>query len=113
VKPTVWRDAVRDSDLDTTAKVVAFTLSTYMNGGGWCHPSKATIARGASLSAPRAVNGAVNRLERAGFLEIRHSRGHHANRYRAAIPGRPAAERLNRKSPDLKTIEDEYTVYNA
>jgi hypothetical protein len=49
----VWRDAVRDSDLDRTAKLVAFMLSTWIAGRGLAYPSKATLAKGASLGEGR------------------------------------------------------------
>ena len=61
-----WRDAIRDSDLDRTAKLVAFVVSIYMNGQGWAFPSKATIAEGCNLDSIRTVDVAVQRLERAG-----------------------------------------------
>jgi hypothetical protein len=91
----VWRDAVRDSELDATAKLVAFVLSTYMNGRGCARPSKETLAAGASLSSGRrAVDHAVDRLEGAGFLEVERSRGRTANRYQATLS--PTAHELRR-----------------
>ena len=82
-----WRDAVRDSGLDKTAKLVAHTLSTYMNGAGTAFPSKATLARGASLKATRAVDTAIKRLEAEGFLAVDRSvGGTSSNLYRALIP---------------------------
>src|SRR5258708_3100300 len=44
-----WRDALRDSGLDTTPKAVGWTIATYAKDGR-AFPSKATIAAGASLS---------------------------------------------------------------
>jgi len=83
----VWRDAVRDSDLDRTAKLVAHTLSTYMNARGVAWPSRATLARGASIS-DRAVDGGTERLVAAGFLFVNRSDGgrSHTNKYAALIP---------------------------
>jgi hypothetical protein len=83
-----WRDSVRDADrevLDRTAKLVAFVLSTYMNGAGHAFPGKRTLAAGASLSK-RAVDTAIAKLEEEGFLTITHSRGHHRHSYQAVIP---------------------------
>jgi hypothetical protein len=76
----IWRDAVRDSDLDSVAKCVAHTLATWLNGYGTAYPSRETIARGASLSV-RSVERALVRLEDAGFLEIERSRGRSSHRY--------------------------------
>jgi hypothetical protein len=64
----VWRDAVRDSDLDSTAKLVAFVLSTYMNASGLARPGRLRIAAGCSLDV-RAIDRARKRLRDAGFLE--------------------------------------------
>jgi hypothetical protein len=82
----VWRDAVRDSpDLDRTAKLVAFCLSTYMNRYGSAWPSQDTLAAGASIT-DRAVHSATVRLERAGFLEVERSRGRSSHQYVATLP---------------------------
>jgi hypothetical protein len=81
----VWRDAVCDSGLDRTAKLVALSLSTFMNGSGAAYPSRATIGRRASLS-DRGVDGALDRLEAAGFLAIERSRGRTSHRYGATLP---------------------------
>ena len=81
----VWRDAVRDSDLDGTAKAVAYTLSTYMNGKAEAFPSKATLAAGASL-CDRAADRAILRLEATGFLRVERTRGRMSNRYYGAHP---------------------------
>jgi hypothetical protein len=86
VKPTVWRDAIRDSELDGTAKHVAHVISTYMNGAGDTFVGKATIAKGASLKSVRAVDYAVKRLEREGLIEIVPSMGGRPNHYLARTP---------------------------
>ena len=84
--PAIFRDALRDSSLDRTAKAVGFVISTYMDGRGVAFPSKATIAKGASLGdGRRSVDKAVNWIEEAGLLEVAHSRGRTANTYR--VPG--------------------------
>jgi hypothetical protein len=93
VKPTVWRDAIRDSTLDATAKAVAWTLSTYMNGRGEAWPSKNTLAVGASKSK-RAVDGAIVRITRAGYLDVSQSKGRSSNRYQAKLPTLQAVARL-------------------
>jgi hypothetical protein len=82
-----WRDALRDSDLDTTAKTVGYTIATYWNGRGLsAFPSKTTIAAGAGLHSVRAADRAVLRLERAGFLDVSRSRGRRSNTYTATLP---------------------------
>lgn len=88
----VWRDAVRDSVLDRTAKAVAWCLATFMNAHGLCWPSQDTLAAGASLS-DRAVHTATQRLERAGFLEVERSLGRTSHRYQAVLPSTANAVR--------------------
>ena len=86
MKPSQWRDAVRDSGLDRTCKLVAHTLSTYMNASGSAFPGKELLAKGASLNSPRTVDEAVNRLEAAGYITVLRSKGRRPNRYMAATP---------------------------
>ena len=70
----VWRDAVRDSDLDRTAKLVAYTLSTYVNRFGRAWPSRSSLAKGSSLT-DRAVDCAVRTLESSGWLLVQRTKG--------------------------------------
>lgn len=83
--PLQWRIAIRDSGLDPTAKYVALTLETYMNGKGAAWPSRATLAAntGRSIST---IDRALLRIEQAGYLKVKRSRGRGSNRYRAVIP---------------------------
>jgi hypothetical protein len=83
--PAIWRDAIRDSALDRTAKLVAFVLATFMNRQGHCYPSQDTIAAGGSLT-DRAVHLATSRLERSGFLTVERSKGRSSHSYLAALP---------------------------
>lgn len=88
-----WRNAVRDSDLDPSARLAGLVLSTYMGAdanGAW--PSKATIAAGCGFKSIRAVDAAINRLEEAGLLEVHRSSGHRPNVYRGIVqtPSPPA-----------------------
>jgi hypothetical protein len=88
----VWRNAIRDSELDKTAKLVAFVLSTYMDAAGRAFPSKATLSLGASLGAgKRAVDKAIVRLEEAGLLQVTRSRGRRSFRYQAVLTSRARA----------------------
>lgn len=85
--PAVWRDAVRDSELGPTPKLVAHTLATYMNGRGIAWPSRALLAEGASLgSGLRSVDAAVRTLEADGFLVVERSRGRSSHHYCATLP---------------------------
>jgi hypothetical protein len=91
----VWRDAVRDSDLSPTEKLVAHTIATYMTGRGYAFPAKETIAAGASLGrGRRSVDAAVDTLEASGFLQVERSRGRRAFRYQATLP--PTSHELRR-----------------
>lgn len=81
----IWRDAIRESDLGATPKLVAFVVSTFVNGRGGAYPSRATLAAGASLSV-KAVDNALRRLERDGFLEISRTRGRTSNSYAIILP---------------------------
>lgn len=81
----VWRDAIRDSDLDRTAKAVAFVLSTYVDGRGQAFPSLETLAAGASVTA-RSVYPALARLEGNGFLYVQRSKTRRGNRYLVTLP---------------------------
>jgi hypothetical protein len=91
VKTTVWRNAICDSvELDSTAKHVAHVLSRYMNTAGFTFVGKPTVARAASLSV-RAVDGGINRLEKAGYLLVDRRKGRRPNHYSAAVPN-PAAD---------------------
>jgi hypothetical protein len=88
LKPMQWRNAIRDSEmLDRTAKLVCFVISTYMNGKGVAYPGKETIARGAGLGkGRRSVDGAIDRAEAAGYLEVTRSKGRRPFRYSATAP---------------------------
>jgi hypothetical protein len=80
-----WRETIRDSELSPTAKLVGFVLSTYMNAKGEAHPSKATLARGASVSVP-TIKRTLRELDRGKYLTIATSGGRFSNWYRAAFP---------------------------
>jgi hypothetical protein len=97
-KPTIalWRDSVCNSDLDSSAKLVALVISTYMGKDrltAW--PSRATIASAASLTV-RTVERAIRRIEQSGLLKIVWSDGgnNRPNLYAAAFPSGSAVEDL-------------------
>jgi hypothetical protein len=82
-----WRNAIRDGDLDPRSKLVAFTLSTYMNGAGECYPARASLAVACCCSV-KTVDRAVVRIESAGLLDVSRDAGRgRSNRYRATLNG--------------------------
>jgi DNA-binding PadR family transcriptional regulator len=106
----LWREAVRDSrELDPTAKLVAYTLSLHrsMNANGYARPSRLELATQAALhESCRALDSAIRRLERAGFLDVRRTRGHARNLYVATLPT-AHEERRNgaRVTPSTASVE--------
>lgn len=80
-----WRDAICESSLDSTAKLVAYTLDYWMDGRGEAWPSKSTIAERAGKERSTVIR-AISRLERAGFVLVIPSRGRRPSRYRACMP---------------------------
>jgi hypothetical protein len=113
-----WRDALRDSKLDATAKLVGFVISTYWdrNGAG-AFPSKGKIAAGASVLSTRTADAAVDRLEATGFLEVSRSRGRSSNRYLATLPTPQEAAGLPRNglqgSEDANPASDDTQPRNS
>lgn len=100
-----WRKAVLAGDLDPTAKLVALAIGAYMNRAGYAYPSKQTVADGCGLSV-RAVDGAVNRIEAAGLLDVQRSTGRSANGYQATIPTPHRDAGLDAPStPHLTTLQ--------
>ena len=90
-----WRDALRDSALDSTAKLVGFVISTFWDAKGeGAFPSRKVIAAGASLNREATITAAIGRLRDAGFLMISQSLGRSSNGYTAAIPTVREAVRL-------------------
>lgn len=81
-----WRDALRDSDLGSMAKLAGFVISTYCDSRGRCFPSKETVARGIGANSSRTADTAVTRLELSGFLSVVRSNGRRSNRYTLTIP---------------------------
>jgi len=111
----VWRDAIRDSELDRAAKQVALVISTFMNGSGSAFPAKSTIAIGCGFNSVRTVDSAINRLEDTGYLIVGRSRGGrtYTNTYFAFVPTphpdaglfaqNPAIHNTKPRNPQQKT----------
>jgi hypothetical protein len=86
VNPRYWRDAIRDSELDRTAKLIAYTLSTWMNGQAEAFPGKDALADRAGVDV-RTVDRALHRIEAAGFVRVRVGGGRaRTNRYEGITP---------------------------
>jgi hypothetical protein len=90
----VWRDALRDSPLDSTAKLVGLVLSTYFNARGSAYPGRAALARGASV-CDRTIDHALRRLEATGFLHVERTNGgnNRTNGYQALLPEAASEQR--------------------
>lgn len=99
----MWRSALCGSDLDQTARLVAHTISVFMNGSATAFPAKETIADAAGIRSVRAVDRAILRLEAAGYLEVRRSSGGRANTYVGIAPD-GAVRRPRRKK--VSALED-------
>ena len=65
--PVIWREVIRDSDLDKMSKLVAHTHSTHLDAQGTHYTSRDTLAREASVS-DRTVDAANKTLLAGGFL---------------------------------------------
>jgi hypothetical protein len=88
-----WLRALRDSELPSSAKLVALMLSTHMAGdGSSCFPSVPTLAMETSLSE-RCVQKHVRLLCSTGWLTV-HTGGGRArpNRYLPSTPLNPERE---------------------
>lgn len=82
-----WRNAIRDSALPRTTKLVGLVLSTYLDANGTAFPALTTLADGASLGRGcTAVKDAIERLEAVGLLEVDRRRGRLGWTYQAVIP---------------------------
>jgi hypothetical protein len=95
----IWRQTLCESDsIDRTAKLVGLVISLHMDPDGFCFPGRQRIAWLCSLS-DRAVDGAVRRLEAAGFLRLERSKGGNSkpNHYFALMP--ETANELRRSGP--------------
>jgi hypothetical protein len=68
--PVLWRIGLRELALPTMAKVVGFTIDTYIGMKPSCRVAVATIADRANISA-RTVHGAQKILEEAEQLQIK------------------------------------------
>lgn len=85
-----WRSAITHSDLRSTVRHVALTLSLHMNeAGGSCFPSLATLGRESGLGEG-AVRNALHELRESGYLHVeehyRKDGGQTSNTYEATTP---------------------------
>lgn len=84
-----WREAVLESELSSTRKLVAMVLSVHMDSnGGSCFPGMARITRETSLGRSTVIRS-LRDLQASGFLAVvRHGGGDekNTNRYEARMP---------------------------
>lgn len=85
-----WRDAIRQSDLQPTTKLVLYTVSIYMNEiGGGAFPSYKTLANDCGLSK-RTTMRHIEIAIQAGFIGkekgLRENGSYTSNRYKATYP---------------------------
>lgn len=87
-----WRSAIMDSNLSSTARHVALTLSTYMNErGGSAFPGASRLAHDTALHLD-TVKEKLRELERLGWLTCVERGGapkggeRKANKYAATVP---------------------------
>lgn len=89
--PIRYRLAVRDAELSSAAKNVAYVFSTCMNAAGYAYPGAALLVKGTGLSR-RTVWRALEELERADWLLVvkrgssRKGQQREATEYRGFIP---------------------------
>jgi hypothetical protein len=81
-----WTLLVRGTSMPRLSKLLAYTLSTYMNAEGECYPAVARLARDL-CACRRSIQLALRDLERRGLIETRLREGT-SNIYRARIGGR-------------------------
>jgi hypothetical protein len=83
----LWRHAVRDSALNSVAKLVGYTIGEYANAKGEAYPALTTIARGASLGRRgNAVKAGIECLAEAGLLTVERRRGRRGWSYCCVLP---------------------------
>ncbi len=90
-----WWKAIRASNLTPQARLVALTLSTWMQADGTnCYPGQDALAGACGWANTRTVRRALTDLEEAGYLEIEQYAGVRAvgrsqktHRYWPTLPG--------------------------
>lgn len=95
-----WIRALRESELDPTARLVAFALSFHMDADGTqAYPGPTLLAAESGLSL-RSVKAKLAELEASGWIEcVERGRsttatGRKANKYRASVPTRAGDARV-------------------
>lgn len=65
-----WRNAVFDSELNTSAKIVGLAIARYWRPDKLCYPSISTLTADCSLSKPSVI-AAIKALKNAGLIKIK------------------------------------------
>jgi DNA-binding transcriptional MocR family regulator len=81
-----WTLLVRDTQMPRLSKLLAFTLSTYMNADGQCYPGVTSLTSDLCASR-RSVQLALRDLEARGLIKTSPRKGT-SNIYQATIEGR-------------------------
>jgi|SRR6516162_1855717 hypothetical protein len=94
-----YREAICDSDLSPSARLVGFALSCHVSAkhGAEVWPAKTHLAEDTGLSV-RTVDLAINELERASYLTAKRSLGRTSNRY-TLTPNPVTVARLESRQP--------------
>jgi len=95
-----YREAICDSDLSPSARLVAHALACHLNArhGALVWPSKEHLAEDTGLSL-NTVQKAIRELEDAGYVTVRRSRGRSSNRYTLLISNQSVADGLADAQP--------------
>jgi len=81
----VWRDSIANSELPSTARLVALTLSLWMNtDGSNARPGGETLRKASGLKSLRSVRSALTELVEAGFLSVTEKGGSPRGKARTA-----------------------------
>ncbi len=99
----LWRIAVHKSHLPKRAKLVAYTVSMFMDSDGkGAHPSEETLAERAGVSRSTVARAIVDL--RRGWLDVgkkrvRRGPGGCVNTYAAVLPAKHGEERRKPRDP--------------
>jgi DNA-binding transcriptional MocR family regulator len=110
-----WRTIIRESDVRSSARLVALMLSTHMDrNGGSCFPSLTTLSGETGLGRS-TVCRALNELDSAGLIRrVRQGRGR-PTRYLATSPatGLPVVPQRDSGSPALAPEDVQEDVHTS
>jgi len=108
-----WFVALCDGDVVTTPYewAVAAALFRRMNYGGYCYPSRATVAADARVSIPTVI-AVTDRLASLGWLRIDRRRSRKPHEYYAAIPQEAVADSTRAPIPQVEPVTPQHRRAN-